>query len=62
MNKYIYILLLIIFAFKSYSYADSNGIKKIEIEKHNFLTFKQEDLDKELEKLGVINNGKYIFY
>ena len=32
MNKYIYILLLIIFAFKAYSYADSNDIKKIEME------------------------------
>ena len=32
MNKYIYILLLIIFVFKAYSYADSNGIKKIEME------------------------------
>ena len=32
MNKYIYILLLIIFIFKAYSYADSNGIKKIEME------------------------------
>ena len=32
MNKYIYILLLIIFVFKAYSYADSNDIKKIEME------------------------------
>ena len=32
MNKYIYILLLIIFIFKAYSYADSNDIKKIEME------------------------------
>ena len=32
MKKYIYILLLIIFAFKAYSYADSNDIKKIEME------------------------------
>ena len=32
MNKYIYILLLIIFVFKAYSYADNNDIKKIEME------------------------------
>ena len=32
MNKYIYILLLIIFVFKAYSYADSNDIKKIDME------------------------------
>ena len=32
MKKYIYILLLIIFVFKAYSYADSNDIKKIEME------------------------------
>ncbi len=32
MNKYIYILLLIIFVFQAYSYADSNDIKKIEME------------------------------
>ena len=32
MNKYIYILLLIIFVFKAYSYAGSNNIKKIEME------------------------------
>ena len=32
MNKYIFILLLIIFVFKAYSYADSNDIKKIEME------------------------------
>ena len=32
MNKYIYILLLIIFVFKAYSYADSNDIKKIEMD------------------------------
>ena len=32
MKKYIYVLLLIIFVFKAYSYADSNDIKKIEME------------------------------
>ena len=32
MKKYIYILLLIIFVFKAYSYADNNDIKKIEME------------------------------
>ena len=32
MKKYIYILLLIIFVFKAYSYADSKDIKKIEME------------------------------
>ena len=32
MKKYIYVLLLIIFVFKAYSYADSNDLKKIEME------------------------------
>ena len=35
------------------------SIKKIEIGKHNFLTFKQEDLDKELEKLSGNLNLDY---